>query len=1154
MVDGVKREQFPLSDGNELTIIRTEHHDRVDLKFLINTERECILHWGLGRSEHGKWVRADEGSWPEGSVPAGEGAVQTPFKRMEKGAMLSLTLPRSYTHPFMNFVLYYPDTKEWDNNRGMDYHIRLTEPVYPDINRFKDLLLGDIIYNEEFDIEGEGKLIVNVMVYDSNYRVVFISSLFEGLIMHWGVSKEMPFEWIMPDRGIIPQGSVITDGAVESPFEVREGAGVLVMDFKEHESPLGIVFVLRLMDENRWIKYRGGNFYIPIRELNEKGRYPGSPEFSRMADEIIRAEMGKHSWTLMHRFNLCHDLLERIGGKEEGFALIFVWLRYSSLRQLDWQRNYNTKPRELSHSQDRLTRRLASLYREYPENRHIIRLIMTTLGRGGEGQRIRDEILHIMHKYHIKEISGTFLEEWHQKLHNNTTPDDVVICEAYLEFLRSNGDLERFYNALKAGGVTKERLESFERPIVTPPEFMPHIKDALIGEFENYLRLLKSVHSGTDLESTVDTSLYLLDHEMREALRFIIDSHKQGTQLDQVIESITSLRRSLSEKISSESDVRLRDLIYLDLALEEHLRVMVEREIHQVREESLLIKLIDQTLENVRLINETPELRLCQRHLRKIMEYDTNRIDQALLLLSLIDRLSREISCMNDKYYSLLQEKAEYLGRSFNADDWVIRMFSEEVIRGRLTFTLSQLMGHLDSILRKIAKYGDWQIISRADVSGVIEFVESLRSVQERNFTRPTIVISDEVRGDEEPPEGLRAVITSERVDLIAHVAIRARNSGILFAVCYNPETYNHLKAMTGEEVTLRVTPSGDIEIAEGKRETDQTYKVNIQGLKKMKIKKHPPCVVGLDRFSEDLVGKKSFNLRKMRDALPSWISVPQSIAVPFGVYERIMSYDLNSGIREEIEEHIERLEKDTDLSLLNEIRSLIMKLEAPPEFISSLRITMEEYGLPWHYEWERLWECIKGVWASVWNERAFVNRNKYGIPHGDIHMAVLIQELVKADYAFVLHTVNPINGSYDELFGEIVKGLGESLVGNHPGRALSFVYSKKTEDIEILTYPSKKISLIGSGLIFRSDSNAEDIEGYSGAGLYESVYLDPPKELMIDYTGDPLIWDKDFRRDLLLTISRIGIIIEGMADRAQDIEGVYVGGKYYVVQARPQV
>ena len=97
--------------------------------------------------------------------------------------------------------------------------------------------------------------------------------------------------------------------------------------------------------------------------------------------------------------------------------------------------------------------------------------------------------------------AARFIEEWHQKLHNNTTPDDVVICEAYLAFLRSDGKLEQFYQTLEAGGVTRERLLSFERPIKTKPEFFPDLKAALIKEFENFLRVLESVHAGTDLET-----------------------------------------------------------------------------------------------------------------------------------------------------------------------------------------------------------------------------------------------------------------------------------------------------------------------------------------------------------------------------------------------------------------------------------------------------------------------------------------------------------------------------------------------------------------------------------------------------------------------------------------------------------------------------
>ncbi len=115
--------------------------------------------------------------------------------------------------------------------------------------------------------------------------------------------------------------------------------------------------------------------------------------------------MNSNSWTLMHRFNLCYDLMDQAAASADGLALLFVWLRYSALRQLTWQRQYNTQPRELSHAQDRLTRKMAQCYGQDPANRPLLRLLLASVGPGGDGQRIRDEILNIMHRHHLKEVS-----------------------------------------------------------------------------------------------------------------------------------------------------------------------------------------------------------------------------------------------------------------------------------------------------------------------------------------------------------------------------------------------------------------------------------------------------------------------------------------------------------------------------------------------------------------------------------------------------------------------------------------------------------------------------------------------------------------------------------------------------------------------------
>ena len=53
--------------------------------------------------------------------------------------------------------------------------------------------------------------------------------------------------------------------------------------------------------------------------------------------------------------------------------------------------------------------------------------------------------------------------------------------------------------------------------------------------------------------------------------------------------------------------------------------------------------------------------------------------------------------------------------------------------------------------------------------------------------------------------------------------------------------------------------------------------------------------------------------------------------------------------------------------------------------------------------------------------------------------VVVLVMQVVPAQYAFVVHTANPITKQKGETFGEVVLGMGEALVGNYPGRALSF-------------------------------------------------------------------------------------------------------------------
>ncbi|GMT47561.1 MAG: hypothetical protein IEMM0007_1127 [bacterium] len=1146
-------EEIKTRSGINLLAERRETDGRIEISLRMKNGKACILHWGLAFDERAPWQIPPQPLWPEGSRAFGKGALQTPFTRHNNEGRVIVRLNKDLNFHILNFALFFPEEGSWDNNRGKNYRIKIKLPVRkgpsPAQVLEEELKEQEVLFKDVYGLDPDGQLAVALSREDGRYRLNLLIDMPEPLILHWGVAIHGRDEWLLPPSSMHPPKTEVFDGkAAETPFVLHEGLNRLVLEFREEDAPMGIPFVLRHPGTGRWIKNRGKDFYIPVAGQKEI-------PLSQLAGEIIRAETGNHSWTLMHRFNLCHDLIENVRSDVEGLALLFVWLRFSAIRQLVWQRNYNTKPRELTHSQDRLTLKLADVYISEPASRELIRLMMTTVGRGGEGQRIRDEILHIMHRHHIKEVAGRFLEEWHQKLHNNATPDDIVICEAYLNFLKSDGDLELFYRTLEAGGVTKERLEGFERPIKSQPDFIPNLKEALIHDFQEYLKLLKSVHSGTDLEGAINAAGYLLDAEASEMLEFIW-KHKDNskTELVDLLDRITRVRRILNRLLSTEKDnVRVRDILYLDLALEEFMRVTVERNIHSRMEVNQFVELVGPVLENIRFSYDNDDFSGCFREWERLKGVYSYSRDWALHAKAVLDRVGRAIGVFIDHYYRLLQPGAELLGKAFQADSWAITLFSEEIVRGRPAFVLSMLLRYLDPVLRKKAKLGNWQVISQGQGVGRVETVEALRAVQGKSFDKPTVIIADKVSGDEEPPEGVTAVITPDAVDLVSHVAVRARNSRLLFAICYDRKHLERLKSLRGRFLNFAVDTSGDVVFEEVSGEMVTAPPRVKTGFIKIARPEFTAYVIHSRDFREGLVGGKSLNLTRLQGKLPDWIHLPASVALPFGIFEKVLALDRNSGIAQRYRELVSRLDGNPE-EILAETRKTLLGLEAPEELPAALHGVMEDAGLGWPEAWDDAWMCIKRVWASRWNERAYLSRKARGIPDEDLFMAVLIQQVVEAEYSFVIHTENPFTGDSDELYAEVVLGLGETLVGNYPGRALGFTCKKGGSEPQLLSYPGKSIGLFGGGLIFRSDSNGEDLSGYAGAGLYDSVMLVPPREVPLDYTEEPLVWDENFRSELLTGITNVGVMVEKAIGSPQDIEGAYAGGRYYVVQTRPQV
>ncbi|RDY04427.1 Alpha-glucan water dikinase 2, partial [Mucuna pruriens] len=942
----------------------------------------------------------------------------------------------------------------------------------------------DVMSRQIYHVHNYEIMVFSKTINGDNH--IFVAANTNGTtVLHWGICKFSPSEWLVPPQEIWPENSKLVSGACQSyfrekflgnrPFQVIYASALfhtptIVDSWKRNFA--GIQFVI--CTGGYWIKNNGANFFAELKPINPTEK--PCIQFTRDAkevvlwllDEISRREKEAER-SLMHRFNIATELTDRCKTEGElGLIGILVWIRFMACRHLTWNKNYNVKPRnelyficsEISEAQDRFTNLLKIIYLNQPSNREIVRLIMMCVGPGGQGdagQRIRDEILLIQRNNDCK--TG-MMEEWHQKLHNNSSPDDVIICEALLSYARCGFRIDVYWKTLNANGLTREKLASYDRPIVSEPHFRTDMRDRLIHDLTAYLKILKAVYTGVDLGHAIDVCL--------------------GSSFKKLLESRIELRPVLLT-----SHRRLKDLLFLDISLDSAVRTTVEK-----------------GLKNVNFANPLDWYRICE-------SYKSGNGQWALQTKAILDRLQLVLAERSQYYHKRIQPSAQYLGNLLGVPKWTV--------------------------------------ISAVEVSGFVTFVNELITAQDKVYRRPTIIIASKITGDEEIPEGAVAVLTADTPD-------------ICFATCFDPNVYWDLKSKEGKAISIKLK-SNNLVIREiNSSSLSHTSTISFSIPRGVTFKKKKFCgnyAASIEEFTGEMVGAKSCNIKLLWSRVPSWIKIPMSVALPFGAFEiALQDKDMANKIA-----MLCKSVHNGDLSRLKAVQEAILQMNAPPSLTYELKHKIRSSRLPWpgdegNERWSYAWQAIKKVWASKWNERAFLSCQKAKLNHENICMAVLIQEVICGDYAFVIHTKNPLSGDSTEIYAEIVKGLGETLVGAYPGRAMTFIVKKTNLKSPMVTsYPSKLTGLYSKkSIIFRSDSNSEDLEGFAGAGLFDSVIIDKVEKVVLDYSKDPIVTDKPFQTSLFSRIAEAGKIIEDLYACPQDIEGVVKDGTIFVVQARPQI
>ena len=292
-------------------------------------------------------------------------------------------------------------------------------------------------------------------------------------------------------------------------------------------------------------------------------------------------------------------------------------------------------------------------------------------------------------------------------------------------------------------------------------------------------------------------------------------------------------------------------------------------------------------------------------------------------------------------------------------------------------------------------------------------------------------------------------------------------------------------------------------------------------------------------------VGGKAANLGILTRAnLP----VPEGFVILTGAYSHILIANKIQATIEERVEHRDGQRPDSLEQASQAIRALIEQAPMPDELASAISKAYMEIGggavavrssataedLPGasfagqqesylNIEGaDQVLMAVKRCWSSLWTVRAMAYQAQQGIKAGSVSMAVVVQQMIPADVAGILFTVNAVTGARDEMIIESSWGLGEAIVGGRVNPD-TIVVDKATGAIRKVQVGEKAVMTVPV------------------VGGTKDVEVDSQKRACAVLSSEQIE-----------EIVRTGCQIELLFGSPQDIEWAFAGEKLYITQARP--
>ncbi|MDB5101361.1 MAG: Pyruvate, water dikinase [Cyanobacteria bacterium RYN_339] len=286
--------------------------------------------------------------------------------------------------------------------------------------------------------------------------------------------------------------------------------------------------------------------------------------------------------------------------------------------------------------------------------------------------------------------------------------------------------------------------------------------------------------------------------------------------------------------------------------------------------------------------------------------------------------------------------------------------------------------------------------------------------------------------------------------------------------------------------------------------------------------------VLGFQELDEAKVGGKGANLAALSRV--EGVRVPAGFCISTDAYRRLVGTSIDdlldraqtAEVSAEIRRVIEGIVLPEDLvARVEEGVAYAVRSSATAEDLPTASFAGQQDTFLNVIGRAAILDHIGKCWASLFTERAVAYRVQNGFDHRQVHMAVVVQEMVFPQAAGVLFTADPVTSNRKVIAIEANFGLGEALVS---GRVNADSYKVRDGEVVEKTVATKKLATYAL-----ADGGTEEWE------------------IAAERQGLAALTDEQ-----ILELARLGRQIEAHFGQPQDIEWCLADGLFYIVQSRP--